>query len=116
MQCNNRFSFKDRRLLPDKIKYIQIRDYGRLTLLVLGEVFEDVAFASFVALSSDVMTLAMICAVGCQIAICWGVQVCGKTPKSLGYVTMKYMWGRDTNLFSHRMLGKILKRSIMEIL
>lgn len=70
MQRNNHFSFKDRRLLPDKIKYIQIRDYGRLTLLVSGKVFEDVAFVSFVVLSSDVMTLAMICADGCQIAIC----------------------------------------------
>ena len=70
MQRNNHFSFKDRRLLPDKIKYIQIRDYGRLTLLVSGKVFEDVAFVSFVVLSSDVMTLAMICADCCQIAIC----------------------------------------------
>lgn len=84
MQCNNHFSFKDRRLLPDKTKYIQIRDYGRLTLLVSGEVFEAVAFASFVTLSSDAMTLAMICADGCQIAICGVVQVHGKTPKNVG--------------------------------
>lgn len=78
--------------------------------------FEAVAFASFAALSSDAMTLAMICADGCQTAICGRVQVHGKTPKTVGEVTMKYMWGRDTNLFSHRMLGKILKHSIMEIL
>lgn len=39
------------------------------------------------------------------------VRVSGKTPKTIGYVTMKYTRGRDTNLFCHRMLGKLLEHS-----